>query len=173
MNPRRLSLAPGRRLLVLLVAVLLAGPFTAACTQRYRVGDRVVVEAGGEEYAAFVTEITGRARYRVHYQGYDERWDEEVTADRIRTTLAPDDPAPEPTRAPHAPQTSGERAKTNTLRTPRPYKAGDKLRVTWRGSKYSATVLQVISADELLVRYDGHEAAWDEIVTTDRIVSRK
>ncbi len=143
----------------------------SACTQGYRVGERVVVEAGGEEYAAFVTAVTGRARYRVHYQGYDERWDEEVTADRIRGKLASDDPAPEPTRAPHAPHASSDKAKK--ARTPRPYKVGDKVRVMWRGSKYSATVLQVISAGQLLVRYDGHEAAWDEIVTKDRIVSRK
>ena len=144
-----------------------------ACSQGYRVGERVVVEAGGEEYAAFVTEITGRARYRVHYQGYDERWDEEVTADRIHGKLGPNDPAPEPTRAPHAPQASGEKSKTKQAGAPRPYKVGDKVRVTWRHSKYSATVLQVLSVDELLVRYDGHEAAWDEVVRTNRIVSRK
>lgn len=144
-----------------------------ACSRGYRVGERVVVEAGGEEYAAFITEMTGRARYRVHYQGYDERWDEVVTADRIRGKLGPDDAAPEPTRAPHAPQASGQKTSQHKARAPRPYAVGDKLRVTWRGAKYSVTVLQVISVDELLVRYDGYEAAWDEVVTTDRIVSKK
>jgi hypothetical protein len=54
-----------------------------------------------------------------------------------------------------------------------PYKAGDRLRVRWRGSIYPATVMEVIAKDRVLVRYDGHESAWDEIVQLERILGRR
>ena len=49
----------------------------------------------------------------------------------------------------------------------------DRVRVTWRGSVYAAIVVGVEGKDRLLVHYEGHENAWDEVVTIDRIVSRR
>ena len=53
------------------------------------------------------------------------------------------------------------------------YQAGDRVRVTWRGSAYAAVVLEVQGKDRLLVHYEGHENAWDEVVTLDRVSSRR
>jgi hypothetical protein len=54
-----------------------------------------------------------------------------------------------------------------------PYREGDRVRVTWRGSVYSATVTKVVAKDRFEVHYEGHEAAWDEVVTIDRIAGRR
>ena len=51
------------------------------------------------------------------------------------------------------------------------YKVDDRLRVRWRGSIYRATVLEIMSAEKLKVRYDGHEAAWDEVIDVSRIAT--
>jgi hypothetical protein len=53
------------------------------------------------------------------------------------------------------------------------YQVGDRVKVRWRGSVYSATVLAVVSAEKYRVHYDGHEAAWDEVVPTSRIVTKR
>jgi hypothetical protein len=34
-------------------------------------------------------------------------------------------------------------------------------------------VLEVQGKDRLLVHYEGHEDAWDEVVTLDRVTSRR
>ncbi|HYJ07879.1 MAG TPA: hypothetical protein VEX18_02695, partial [Polyangiaceae bacterium] len=51
-----------------------------ACKKPYRVGEHVLVEWEKEQppYPAYITERTGSGRYRVHFDGYDSRWDEEV-----------------------------------------------------------------------------------------------
>ena len=56
---------------------------------------------------------------------------------------------------------------------PAPFKPNDHVRLTWRGTIYSATVLQVIAKDRFLVHYEGLETAWDETVGLDRIVGRR
>jgi hypothetical protein len=38
---------------------------------------------------------------------------------------------------------------------------------------YAATVIGVAAPDRVLVHYDGHESAWDETVSIERIVSRR
>ena len=49
------------------------------CRKPYRVGDHVLVEwEEGKTYPAYVLEVNGRSRYRVHFEGYDSRWDEDV-----------------------------------------------------------------------------------------------
>jgi len=53
------------------------------------------------------------------------------------------------------------------------FKANDHVRVTWRGTIYSAIVLQVIDKNRFLVHYEGLESAWDETVTLDRIVGKR
>ena len=54
------------------------------CRKPYRVGDHVLVEwEEGKTYPAYVLEVNGRSRYRVHFEGYDSRWDEDVGIDRI------------------------------------------------------------------------------------------
>jgi hypothetical protein len=38
---------------------------------------------------------------------------------------------------------------------------------------YSATVTKVVAKDRFEVHYEGHEAAWDEVVGIDRIAGRR
>ncbi len=152
---------------LLLIALL---PLVVACQEPYRVGEHVWVEWEGREYPAYLLEKRGRSRFRVHYDGYDSRWDEDVTLDRIkRRVKGPVTPPPPPDKVARA---SGVTPKAaGSAGAPSPYKPMDKLRVRWRGSVYSATVIAVVSSDKLLVHYDGHESAWDETIGVDRIVT--
>jgi len=153
---------------VLLVALLLAG-----CKKPYRVGEHVLVEwEEGKFYPAHVLEVHGPARYRVHFDGYDTHWDEDVGLDRIRGRiqgpLTPPPPPDKVTRAAGAP--TGSAAAGLGIN---PFHEGDRVRVTWRGSVYAALVLEPVGRDRVKVHYEGHENAWDEVVALERIVSRR
>jgi hypothetical protein len=52
-----------------------------------------------------------------------------------------------------------------------PFKMGDRIRVRWRESIYRAIVLEVISATQLRIHYEGHENAWDEVIHVSRVVT--
>ncbi len=150
------------------VALLLCG-----CKKTYRVGEYVWVEweAHQRPYPAYIIEQKSKSRFRVHYEGYESRWDEEVSSDRIRGRVeGPVSPPPPPEKVALAagvsPRASGSGAPLA------PYKVGDRVRVRWRGSVYSATIIGVVASDRFLIHYDGQENAWDEIIDIDRIVRR-
>lgn len=160
-----------KRLLCALVLTL------SGCKQPYRVGEHVLVEweKGEQPYPAYITERTGTGRYRVHFDGYDSRWDEDVSLDRVLGRVeGPVAVPPPPAKvalaagiaAPKASGSAGEMAAS-------PYREGDRVRVSWRGSVYSAIVVKVVAKDRFEVHYEGHEAAWDEVVTIDRILGRR
>lgn len=168
MSSRRPILA----LLLLAHSSLLAG-----CKKPLRVGDHVMVEWEKEQppYPAYIIERVGTTRYRVHFDGYDSRWDEDVSVDRILGRVEGPVVAPPPppkvalaagVASPKASGSAGEVAVS-------PYREGDRVRVTWRGSVYSATVVKVVAKDRFEVHYEGHEVAWDEVVGIDRIVGRR
>jgi hypothetical protein len=50
----------------------------------FAVDDNVDVEWHGTWYAASVMEVKGQGKYKIHYQGYDNSWDETVGPARIR-----------------------------------------------------------------------------------------
>lgn len=157
---------------VLLLALALTG-----CKKPYRVGEHVLVEWEKEQppYPAYITERVGTTRYRVHFDGYDSRWDEDVSFERLlgRVEGPVSVPPPPPKVALAAgvasPKTAGSAGEVAVS----PYKEGDRVRVSWRGSVYSATVVKVVAKDRFEVHYEGHEAAWDEAVGIDRIVGRR
>src|SRR5512145_13513 len=143
--------------------VALFAALGTGCQQPYRVGEYVLVqwEEDGPSYPAYVVEVKGRTRYRVHFDGYESRWDEDVGVERIvgrvRGPVAAPPPPPKVAAAAGSPpQPSGSAA------TSAPYRAGDRVRVVWRGSPYPATILEVLATDRFLVHYEGYEAAWDE-----------
>jgi hypothetical protein len=149
----------------------------AACKKPLRVGEHVMVEWEKDQpaYPAYIIERVGTTRYRVHFDGYDSRWDEDVSFDRILSRVEGPVATPPPppkvalaagVASPKASGSAGEVAVS-------PYKEGDRVRVTWRGSIYSATVTKVIAKDRFEVHYEGHEAAWDEVVLIDRIAGRR
>jgi hypothetical protein len=156
---------PGAAFLLILALAL------AGCKEPYRVGEYVWVEWDGRSYPAYILEKKSETRFRVHYEGYEARWDEDVTLDRIKgrvdgPVVAPPPPEKVARAAGISPRASSSAAPVS------PYKAGDRVRVKWRGSVYQATVLEIVGSERVLVRYDGHESAWDEVVSLDRIVSR-
>jgi hypothetical protein len=139
------------------------------CSKTYRIGDYVMVmwrQAG--PYPAYVLEHTGR-RYRVHFDGYPDRCDEDVLVDEIVGVATP--PVVAPANPP--PGVSCVRPKpTPDEGVTQVYKAGDRVKVTWRGSAYPAVILEVIARDRFRVNYEGHEEQWNETVSLDRIVGR-
>lgn len=161
----------GRRMLRAFALVLLL----SACEQPYRIGEFVMVEweHGQPPYPAYIIATKG-SRYRVHYDGYATRWDEDVTLDRIKGRVEGHVLRPPPPkkvqRAQEAP--SGSQAKGSASAMPAgQYQVGDRVKVRWRGTVYAATVLEVAGPDKYLIHYDGHENAWDEVVSGHRIVS--
>ena len=67
-------------------AALLVG--LSACRRPNQVGDHVLVEWRGGEYPAVIVGVEGVSRFRVHYDGFSEDWDETVPATRIRGRLS-------------------------------------------------------------------------------------
>jgi hypothetical protein len=156
----------------ILAAWLFALSAPVACTQPYRVGEYVWVEWEGRDYPAYIVERKGNTRFRVHYDGYDGRWDEDVTLERIKGRIeGPVTAPPPPDKVARA---AGVPAKGSSSAGPvATYKPGDRVRVTWRGSVYAATIVGVVAPDKFLVHYDGHESAWDETVHIDRILGTR
>ena len=56
----------------------------ASKSNKFKIGDRVKVEWHREFYPAVVVGIVGPERYRIHYEGYGNEWDENVGRDRIQ-----------------------------------------------------------------------------------------
>lgn len=158
-----------RRALALLLLISALG--LAGCKDPYRVGDYVWVEWEGRDYPAYIVEKKGNARFRVHYDGFDRRWDEDVIIERVKGRInGPVTPPPPPDKVAAA---SGAGPKASGTATVALYKAGDRVRVKWRGSLYAAVIVAVVPPDQYLIHYDGYEAAWDETVPADRIVSAR
>ena len=143
-----------------------------ACRESYRVGEYVLVEWEGRDYPAFVVEQKSKAKLRVHFDGYDTRWDEDVTLDRVKGRVeGAVTPPPPPERVARAmglrPEPSGSAG------VPSVFNVGDRVRVRWRGSVYSGAIVSLSGAGKVLVHYDGYGSEWDEVVAEDRIVGKR
>lgn len=158
------------------VLILLAPVLATRCKRPYRVGDHVLVEweeGGAALYPGFIIERVDETRYRIHFDGYDTRFDEDLGADRIRGLVTGPVPTPPPPK--HVARLVGLPLEPDAgaALVVNPYKVGDRLRVRWRGSIYSAFILEIVAKDRVLVRYEGHESAWDEVVPLDRVVGMR
>ncbi len=141
------------------------------CKKPYRVGEYVMVDWEEERpFAAYIIDKLSTTRYRVHFDGYD--CDQDVSLERIKGRVQGPVPPPTPGKLPcaHAAPAPSGSAPVVTIAA---FKANDHVRVTWRGTIYSAIVLQVIDKNRFLVHYEGLESAWDETVTLDRIVGKR
>jgi hypothetical protein len=159
--------ALNRRGLLLTLCLL----WLSGCSRPYQVGDYVLVEWGEDKllYPAYIIEKRVNARFRVHYEGYPSRWDEIVPLPRIRGLVEGKvTPPPPPKRVRLALGLEPEKKGTNVPVSQ--FKVGDRIKVKWRESVYRANVIEVVSASELRVHYEGHESAWDEVVPATRIV---
>jgi hypothetical protein len=144
------------------LALLVLAP--TGCRRGYDVGDHVLVEWEGKVYPAMIQEIPGPGKVKVHYDGYDEIWDEVVPRNRIRgfvegTVTAPD--PPEKVR-----RTAVEAAKTNQ------HKIGDRVMADWHGHYYPALIIGVVGPERYRIHYEGYGNEWDENVGAERIKAK-
>jgi hypothetical protein len=157
------------------VGVLLAISLIG-CGRKYRVGDHVIVQWRGGEYPGVITGIEGVAKFRIHYDGFSEDWDEVVPGSRVveRLPQTPGGPA-RPWVIASAPA-SASAAASAAPRPPPPrdlYRVGDHVRVEWHGAIYGATVIAVPEPDAYRVHYEGYGDEWDETVSASRIQRNK
>lgn len=150
-----------------LTATLLLAVLLCACKETYRVGEYVSVRWCDGEYPAYVLARKGHTRYRVHFDGYEARWDTEVGFDEIKGRLEgpPKTPPPLCDRVAQAMGIKKQEDDKASL-----FKEGARVRVSWRGSVYKAVILEVLGPDRFKVHYEGHESNWDEVITSERIV---
>lgn len=163
-----------RRARRLLCSVVL-GLALIGCQEPYRVGEYVWVEWEGKNYPAYITGQKGNTRFRVHFDGYDPRWDEDVTLERIKGRVEDGKVVSAPPPPEKVARVLGLKPRASASNAPpvSPYQKGDKVRVKWRDSIYPATVIEVLSADKCRVHYDNHEDAWDEDIDAARIEGRR
>jgi len=147
---------------LVLAAVLLV---SAACNRAYDVGDRVLVEWEGDVYPAVILEVPGPGEVKVHYEGYDEMWDEDIPRSRIKGRVEPDN-VPKPDPPEKVRRTAMRAAKTNR------YKIGDRVKVQFQHHYYPAVIVGIVGPEKYRVHYEGYGNEWDENVATDRIQSK-
>ena len=147
-----------------LVSIVLA-MMLAACSREPRVGDQVLVERRGTEHPAVIVAVLGPSKYRVHYIGYSEEWDETIPGTRLRGMLE----GPPPTNI--VPQRGGPGSNPPKSDASRPsfFREGDRVRVEWHRSVYGATIIEVLESERYRVHYDGYGSEWDEVVGLERI----
>jgi hypothetical protein len=150
------------RLAPLLVA---SGLALAGCKRAPGVGDHVLVQWEGGEYPAHIIEAPAPTKFKVHFDGYADIWDEVVTKDRIKGLVEGPVPTPEP---PAKVRVKALQAAQNNK-----YKINDRVRVEWHGQIYQATITGIVGQEQYRVRYDGYGPEWDEIVGLSRIQPRQ
>ncbi|MFO0590136.1 MAG: Tudor-knot domain-containing protein [Polyangiaceae bacterium] len=153
--------APGPRMVPV---VVLCASALAGCKRQYSVGDHVYVEWEGQDYPAVIIAATSPTKYKVHYDGYDNVWDEIVVRERIKGLAEGNIRHPEPPAKVRA--KALQAAQSNT------YKTGDRVRVEWHGQLYMATVMSIVGQERYRIRYDGYGPEWDETVGIARIQPR-
>ena len=147
------------------IAVLLFCVALAACQRSHDVGDHVLVEWEGDVYPAMIIEVPGPGKVKVHYDGFDELWDEVIPRNRIKGFVEGEVRIPDPPEKVR--RTAVEAAKTNE------YKIGDRVKVDFQRSQYPAVVVGIVGPERYRVHYEGYGNEWDENVGRERIVGAK
>jgi hypothetical protein len=142
-----------------LQAVALLG--LAACSRAYDVGDHVMVDWEGKEYPAMIVDVPGPGKVKVHYDGYDEMWDEVVPRNRIKGRVEGKVTIPDPPDKVR--KIAVEAAKNNK------YKIGDRVSVEFHRHHYPAVVVGIVGPERYRVHYEGYGNEWDENVGPERI----
>jgi hypothetical protein len=138
------------------------------CRRPHQVGDHVLVEWRGSDRPAVIIAVEGPARFRVHYDGYSDDWNEVVPGTRIHGRLAASmNPNLAVTKVRHRPGASASAAASAA--PPVVFRVGDRVRVEWHGALYSAAILEEVGPDRFRVHYDGYGPEWDETVGLNRI----
>ena len=132
-----------------------------SCGRTYRAGDEVMVEWKGKEYPALILTAFPDGKFKVHYDGYEDQWDESIPKSRVKGYRKGDEPRPEPPAEVRA--KALEAAQSNT------YRLGDQVRVLWSGKYYPAQIVEVVGKEQYRVHYEGYGSEWDENVGLSRI----
>ncbi len=156
---------PARMALAIAAFGLLLG---SSCRRPYRVGDHVMVEWRGAYYPAVIVGMEGSSRFRIHYDGYGDDWEEWITATKIQERL-PTSTSASPAAAMPRPIARTSASASSPPQPPSVYRIGDRVRVEWRGTIYPATVITVLGGDRYRVHYDTYGQEWDENVGLNRI----
>ena len=151
-----------RRLRAVLLALALV--VLAACKRSYAIGDHVLVEWEGQNYPAKVIDAPAAAKFKVHYDGYDDSWDEVVPRGRIKGLVT--GPVVQP------PPPAKVRAKALKAAQSNYYKGGERVRVEWHGQMYPAVIAGIVGHELYKIHYEGYGNEWDEIVPRSRIQSK-
>ncbi|HHH10495.1 MAG TPA: hypothetical protein ENK23_00245, partial [Sorangium sp.] len=96
---------------------------SSGCRRAYDVGDHVLIEWEGETYPGVIIDIPGPGKVKVHYDGYDELWDEVVPRSRLKGRIEEGQEVPAPQAPKKVRRTAVEAAKTNR------FKIGDRVKV--------------------------------------------
>jgi hypothetical protein len=116
------------------------------------VGDAISVDYRGAWYAARVLALQPDGRMRIHYDGWDASWDEDVVPARVKLG-APD--ATADGAVPGVPVT-GELA------------VGTSVYIEYDGAWYGGAVLE-LRGELVRIHYDDWDASWDEDVSRERL----
>lgn len=133
--------------------IIKAAPAGSTDNSSIKVNDKVQVEWGKKWWAAEVLKVEN-GKYFIHYTGWEARWDEWVTSERIRSTAVAFNPA----KPVNAPTKDGA------------FKVGDKVKVEW-GNQWWAAEVQQVGDGKYFIHYTGWDNSWDEWVTSERIRS--
>lgn len=153
-----------RRHSVLLTLALIGLLLIGGCTRAYDVGDHVLVEWEGNIYPAMIIDVPRPGKVTVHYDGYDEIWDEMIPRSRVKGRVEGTPPRPEPPAKVR--RTAIQASKTNK------YKIGDRVKVDWHRQFYPAVVVGIVGPKRYRIHYEGYGNEWDENVGRDRIQAR-
>lgn len=152
----------------------------------YREGTKVDVLYQGSWKNATIKRVIFRGRWLIGYDGWDEKWDEEVGSERLRprkpwtawsgviTFVTVGALIAGAVGVVHffnrgvayysAGPNSGVQPRTANALSPR-----QSILVEWNGTWYPATVLGVEDSSHATVHYDGFSSSYDETVDLTRI----
>jgi hypothetical protein len=117
-------------------------------------GQPVQVEWNGSWYEGRIRAVHPDGRVRVHYEGWEDSYDEDVGRERI--LLRPGgEQAVEP---------AGDVAHEGTA-----LEAGQRVQIEWMGAWYDGRVLETRPDGGVRVRYEGWGEAYDEDVPRNRV----
>ncbi len=157
-----LSAVPIFRLLTsLLLALCLL--FSSGCRRAYDIGDHVLVEWEGATYPGVIIDIPGPGKVKIHYDGYDEMWDEVVPRSRLKGRIEEGQEVPSPEAPAKVRRTAIEASKTNR------FKMGDRVKVDWNGHYYPAVISGIVGPERYRIHYLSYGSEWDENVGRERI----
>jgi hypothetical protein len=97
-----------------------------------------------------------------------------VTLERVKRRVeGPVSPPPAPEKVARAMGLRPMPTASAGAGAPSSWKAGDRVRVRWRGSVYAATVVSTPAPGKLLVHYEGYGSEWDEEVLEERVLEKR